>query len=111
MVGLPVIAILQDVSTDGRYIGQALIVWTYPMTTMSLIMGPKMWAVRRAQLNGGRESSTHQRGSSQGVRVTGLTDSKATSRASESATTAPKQLSHENSPEIDEKRVQMVTLE
>lgn len=33
-VGVPVIIILEGVSTDGRYLGAALVLWTMPMSTM-----------------------------------------------------------------------------
>ena len=34
VVGMPVVAILEDVSTDGRYLGAVLVLWTFPITTM-----------------------------------------------------------------------------
>ena len=69
MVGVPVVAILQTVSTNGRYIGLSLIVATFPISTMGLIFVPKMLVVRKERI-GGPKSST--RGSSQGVVVSGL---------------------------------------
>ena len=74
LVGLPVIAILQDVSTDGRYIGQTLLVWTIPMTTMSLIILPKMFLVRRAKRGGDADRTSSKRGTSQGTRISGLSE-------------------------------------
>ena len=49
LVGAPVLQILRTVSTDGRFIGEALLIWTVPMTTMGLIIFPKIWLVRRMQ--------------------------------------------------------------
>ena len=79
-MGLPVVAILQNVSTNGRYIGLCLLVWTFPMSTMGLIMGPKMFVVRRERLG---LSSPEKRGSRvPGTRVSGL-DSVPSSRVSQ----------------------------
>lgn len=50
LVGAPVLQILRSVSTDGRFIGEALLIWTVPMTTMGLIVAPKVWLVRQMQL-------------------------------------------------------------
>lgn len=69
VVGAPVVTILQTLSTNGRYIGLSLIVWTYPMSTMGLIMAPKMLALYRERV-GLNERST--RGSAGGTRVTGV---------------------------------------
>jgi hypothetical protein len=43
----PLIPMLRDVSTDGRYIGYALLIWVFPMSTLGLIIGPKVYAVYR----------------------------------------------------------------
>jgi hypothetical protein len=43
----PLIPLLRDVSTDGRYVGYALIIWVFPMSALGLIIGPKMYAVHR----------------------------------------------------------------
>ena len=63
------VAILQTVSTNGRYIGLSLIVATFPISTMGLIFVPKMIAVRKEK-TGGPKTST--RGSIQGVVLSGL---------------------------------------
>lgn len=44
MVSLPVTIILRDVSTDGRYLGFSLLMWMFPMSSISLIIYPKIWA-------------------------------------------------------------------
>ena len=49
LVGAPVLQILRSVSTDGKFIGEALLIWTVPMTTMGLIIFPKIWLVRHMQ--------------------------------------------------------------
>jgi hypothetical protein len=69
VVGVPVVAILQTVSTNGRYIGLSLIVSTFPISTMGLMFVPKMLSVRN-EGKGGPTATT--RGSSQGVKVSGL---------------------------------------
>lgn len=111
VVGLPVVALLQDVSTDGRYIGTALLVWTMPMTTMILIMGPKMLAVRKARRNRNNvQGSTSKRGSSEGTRVTGITSpSNPTSVVPSCQQSA---IGNQTTPGgVDNSRVQTVTLE
>lgn len=69
VVGVPVIILLQDVSSTGRYIGLSLLVWTFPMSVMGLIMAPKMATLRREKLGG---MNSTKRGSTEGIRVTGL---------------------------------------
>lgn len=64
------VAILQDVSAEGRYIGMSLIIWTFPMSTMSLIMVPKMMVVRSQKLGIGKHGAS--RGSRDHITVTGL---------------------------------------
>lgn len=46
-IGVPHLTILNDVSTDGRYIGADLVVWTVSMSTMGLIILPKVLTVHR----------------------------------------------------------------
>jgi hypothetical protein len=41
--------ILEGESSDGRFVGDALLVWTVPMSTMGLIIFPKVLLVRRMQ--------------------------------------------------------------
>ncbi|CAB9517630.1 Gamma-aminobutyric acid (GABA) B receptor [Seminavis robusta] len=57
LVGAPVLQILRTVSPDGRFIGETLIVWTVPMSTMGLIIFPKVLTVRRMQRNADTGSS------------------------------------------------------
>ena len=79
IVGVPVIAILQDVSPNGRFVGLSLLISTFPLSCMGLILVPKMLMVRRDRLGGVRE----KRGSKQRVRVSGMTDDNAARRSSE----------------------------
>lgn len=46
LVSAPVIAILRDVSTGGRYLGEAFIIWTFSTSTIVLIIVPKVFAKR-----------------------------------------------------------------
>ena len=73
-VGVPMVFILESVSTDGRFLGSSLILWTFPMTTVCLIFLPKIIAVHFPSKGDRHES----RGSpSGGIRVSGLTSSRA----------------------------------
>lgn len=47
IVGVPVILILQDVSSNARFLGYSLLVFTFPVTTTGLIVLPKVLTVRR----------------------------------------------------------------
>ena len=70
LVAVPTIVILQDVSADGRYLGTVFVLWVLPMSTLVLIMTPKVMAYRRA-IHG--QPIIHLRGSELGtVRVSGL---------------------------------------
>jgi len=68
----PMFALLRDVSTDGRYVGFVVLIWTFPMSTLGLIIGPKTVAFRRARLG----ATPSRRGrSTRDVHVTGVTGS------------------------------------
>jgi 7 transmembrane sweet-taste receptor of 3 GCPR len=47
LVGAPVLLILRKVSPDGRFIGETLLIWTVPMSTIGLIIFPKVLLVRK----------------------------------------------------------------
>ena len=72
IVGVPVVAILQRVSTDGRFIGLCLLVFMVAMSNMGLIVLPKMitvWRMHRI----GSASPPSVRGSREvGTRISGL---------------------------------------
>ena len=73
IVGVPTFAILHDSSTNGRYIGMCLLVWSFPMTNVGLIFVPKMYAVYQDRHSRG-SAPQPPRGSTTPVRVTGLED-------------------------------------
>ena len=69
MVAAPLVVMLQGRTTDGRHLGGTLILWTFPMSTIGLIMLPKMIAVHhKPTVDADRPS----RGATEGVRVTGI---------------------------------------
>jgi hypothetical protein len=74
LFALPMIRLLRDVSIDGRYIGFVLLIWTFPMSTLLLIIGPKVLAFRRAQAesSGGRRKQPTRGRSLGGVHLSGL---------------------------------------
>lgn len=80
IVSVPIIAVLRDISTDGKYIGFVMMLWVFPMSTLVLIMLPKIIAYRAATL-GKDKHLARKRGStvsgtgSGDVRVSGLTPS------------------------------------
>ncbi|CAB9526143.1 Gamma-aminobutyric acid (GABA) B receptor [Seminavis robusta] len=69
LVGAPVMVLLHNLSTDGYFIGSALMTFTFPITNMGLICLPKMVAV----INDGKSrDSVVSRGSRANGRVSGL---------------------------------------
>jgi len=62
--------ILSDVSTDGRYLGLCLMIVGFPITTLLLIFGPKIY-LNHLERNGVDETPP-KRGSQSGVRVSGI---------------------------------------
>jgi len=73
LVAVPTVILLRDVSTNGRYLGLTFIFWIFPMSTLSLIMVPKVSAYRKA-ISGRTEIGSLTRGASCGVRVSGVTE-------------------------------------
>ncbi|CAB9524353.1 Gamma-aminobutyric acid (GABA) B receptor [Seminavis robusta] len=51
VVAAPVVALLNDVSTDARFFCYTLLIWTFPMSTMGLILVPKIVMVQRMKRN------------------------------------------------------------
>jgi hypothetical protein len=85
LVSAPVIAILRDESSDGRYLGQVFIFWTFPMSTLGLIILPKFVAFRASDNT--KRKRTRGLSSGGNVHVSGI------------ASNTSKQLSHlEDSP-------------
>lgn len=69
LLGAPVIAILRNLSTDGRYIGFVIILWAFPMSTLVLIMLPKVQAFCRCRR--GATGEVKKRGQHRAVHVSG----------------------------------------
>jgi hypothetical protein len=72
IIAVPLVIVLRDVSTTGRYLGFVIMFWIFPMSTLSLIFLPKYFAYRRA-IRGVEELNQKKRGEHSGVVVTGTT--------------------------------------
>lgn len=70
ILATPLIAILRDVNTNGRYFGVAILLWSFPASAICLIMLPKMIAHRRSIR--GTQSRIRGSGGAGNVHVTGL---------------------------------------
>jgi gamma-aminobutyric acid type B receptor len=82
LFSVPMLALLRDVSTNARYIGTVILIWTLPTSSLALIIGPKVFAFRR----GRRGSSVRRtnRGSVTGaVHISGLMNPSARSEGLE----------------------------
>lgn len=64
--------VLRDISTDGRYIGLLVLLWSLPMSTILLIMLPKVVAFHKGADGMSRSERTRGCSSAGGVRVTGI---------------------------------------
>jgi hypothetical protein len=71
-VAVPTIEVLRESSTDGKYIGFAILLWSFPSSTLGFIILPKVVAYYRA-VRGQELNSVPKRGIAKGVHVTGLT--------------------------------------
>jgi uncharacterized membrane protein len=76
IIAVPVVAALRTASIAGEYVGFALILTIFPLSTLLLIIAPKIYAYRVDRR--GQQDSQAKRGTRQGVRVSGLSDSQAT---------------------------------
>ena len=75
LFSLPMVSVLRNVSsTDATFVGLAILIWTFPMSTLLLIVGPKALAFYRAK-RGLDDKRRRKRGEKipNGVRVSGLT--------------------------------------
>ena len=88
---MPIIVILQNVSPNGRFIGLSLLTSTFPLSTMGLILVPKMLTIRRAKIGA---LSGDKRGSRQGTRVSGLNETVARTSDNGNSTLAEARESH-----------------
>lgn len=68
-VSIPVLNILETVSTEGRYTGQVMIFWTFAVSPVVLIVGPKVVSVYR------RNQERQKRGQRSNGRVSGIASS------------------------------------
>jgi hypothetical protein len=80
-VSVPLIVILKDVSTNGRYLGSTLLIWTFPMSTITLIMLPKFLAFYKPE--SATRMGSHLRGTTGGVRVSGMNSAASTDQHSQ----------------------------
>lgn len=71
MIAIPVTIILHDVSTEGSYLLICAMLIGFPVSTLSFILGPKVFAqiAEERGIDNGRVSA---RGSTQGVRISGI---------------------------------------
>lgn len=93
------IAILQDVSPNGRFIGLSLLTSTFPLSCMGLIFIPKMLMIRRES----HGTAVATRGSRQGIKVSGMEEPSASRKSSNE---------HEQgNPDMPRTRVQTVTIQ
>jgi hypothetical protein len=73
LIALPMISLLRDISSNARYVGFVFLIWTFPMSTLLLIFGPKVVAHYQATHGNGDVRQRSKRGEvGQGVRVSGL---------------------------------------
>jgi gamma-aminobutyric acid type B receptor len=69
----PMLILLRDVSTNARYIGTVILIWTLHTSSLALIIGPKVFAFRRWRRRSSARGSN--RGSVSGaVHISGLID-------------------------------------
>ena len=76
-VGLPILAVLEDSSTDAIYLGRVLIISIFALCPILIILGPKIYAIVRTKYV--RASSTS---SARGVEQSSSSHSKKSTRGS-----------------------------
>lgn len=69
VIAVPLVFILRDVSTGGRYLGSMFMLWVFPMSTLILIFLPKYAAYRKTLDNNARSVRGQRTG---GVAVSGV---------------------------------------
>ena len=72
LFAIPIFALLREVSTDARYVGFVFLIGTFPMSSLLLIMAPKIWAYWQAERGVSQTRPKRGAQSSGEVRVTGL---------------------------------------
>lgn len=73
-ISAPVMAVLGNESTNAQYLGFAFLLWSFPMSTLSLIFIPKArayWKVKR----GVGQKQPPKRGKHEGIRLSGVIQS------------------------------------
>lgn len=72
LVSIPLLVLLRDVSTNGRYLGYVIMLWTFPMSALAFIILPKYRAYRQAIRGPVNNVRSSRRGEQAGVRVSGI---------------------------------------
>lgn len=85
LVGIPVIVILYDESTNAAYLGRVMVIWTIPMTTVLLLIGPKAALVFFPKKENSKNRSRGVSMAPGGLTVSGLSPSAAQSFARNSS--------------------------
>ena len=107
-MGVPVVLILQDVTSNARFLSYSLLVFTFPVTTAALIVLPKVLTVRRMTRMANTDESEHPMGTVDTSPRRGSNDIVATNpaSASEGATRVAQTNELPHSP-----RIQVVTFD
>jgi hypothetical protein len=71
IVALPVVSLLRDVSTNARYFGFVVMLWVFPMSTLGVIIAPKVINCLR-DVYGCKKSSGRRGEQTREVRVSGV---------------------------------------
>lgn len=69
---IPMILLLSDISVDGQYIGITALTWVFGVSPVGLILGPKVWAHRRAVSGAAAQAPKRGAGGTGAVQVSGL---------------------------------------
>jgi hypothetical protein len=105
LVAVPMIAILRTASNTGFYVGFLLFLGIFPLSTLLLMIVPKVYAYRR-DVTGQPSGSTAKRGAHQGVRISGLNESHATTSNAHQALSSEQRGSTAEPPENDASQLQ-----
>lgn len=88
LVGIPVLGILNDSSADATFLGRSLLIFVMAMTTLMLMILPKVLAVFRGDTDGDMDSSLRRRCGTGSVQVRGFSEGSASGNASRSSPSA-----------------------
>jgi 7 transmembrane sweet-taste receptor of 3 GCPR len=106
LVGAPVLQILRNVSPDGRFIGETLLIWTVPMSTLGLILFPKVLLVRKMQKQA--EAGASETVDAQDRQSVDSGDTASSDNGSPGAVYSP---SSDTDPSVRGPRIQIVTFD